>query len=617
MSGSANPSPTGLLSPSEELGGNGFTAVNPPQGPKSGRMAEGDLSRVAQDARNHGYEAAEMHRNGNGSPMNAAGKRKRASVGSNEEESDESASNDGSPEGGSLQSSVRNYPGPPPPPPTGDPRDRAWNNNGHGRPPMEVEESRLAEALQRENQGGPGISGHNGMMEDDRGMARGYFSHEHNGIITTNAGVQMDPKKRKRAFTNRTKTGCQTCRRRKKKCDEAKPECNNCQRGGFVCEGYIPKSNWPKQNSVTKQLPTPIQSRVMYGDTQGNLYPRQSRNDYMDPPVPMHPSMRGRVEDDPSDRPSNGWANGYGGPPHRSYDRDPHSIPVPVPVALQMRDSYDRPLSASNHGMTSMHGHGMHPAQSPLTQGHQALAQRALNIPPHDGRMNQSIGYPGRTEKEKMLSGELYMPYSRDLQEERERCKEALHSYNNLRKPNTNAEERSRDFRNLLEAPQIGQQPVRIAQGVYVDPPFRCDYGYNIFIGKDVAIESGCFISDPREVMIGDETFIGPNVTIMGKIHPYDLESRKGGPMNGKARGIKIIIGKRVHIGAGCVISPSEEHVQDGVLEIGDGAFINPGSTVVKNVPPGKIFGQKYAELMDVTKDVPAARAQEKERHFS
>lgn len=52
--------------------------------------------------------------------------------------------------------------------------------------------------------------------------------------------------------------------------------------------------------------------------------------------------------------------------------------------------------------------------------------------------------------------------------------------------------------------------------------------------------------------------------------------------MNGKARGIKIIIGKRVHIGAGCVISPSEEHVQDGVLEIGDGAFIQAGSTVVK-----------------------------------
>jgi acetyltransferase-like isoleucine patch superfamily enzyme len=212
------------------------------------------------------------------------------------------------------------------------------------------------------------------------------------------------------------------------------------------------------------------------------------------------------------------------------------------------------------------------------------MAQRALNLRPHDGRMSQPLGFHSQSEKEKMLSGELYLPYSRELQEERERCKEALHSYNNLRKPGTSPEERSRDFRNLLQHQdsQTGSQTVRISQGVYVDPPFRCDYGYNIFIGKDVAIESGCFISDPREVIIGDETFIGPNVTIMGKIHPYDLESRKGGPMNGKARGIKIVIGKRVHIGAGCVISPSEEHVQDGVLEIGEGAFINPGSTVVK-----------------------------------
>jgi len=55
--------------------------------------------------------------------------------------------------------------------------------------------------------------------------------------------------------------------------------------------------------------------------------------------------------------------------------------------------------------------------------------------------------------------------------------------------------------------------------------------------------------------------------------------------MNGKARGIKIVIGNRVHIGAGCVIAPSEEHVQDGILVIGDGAYINPGSTVVKVSP--------------------------------
>jgi hypothetical protein len=187
------PSPTGLLSPSDEV--NGFTSVNggrnntPPGATKTVRMAEGDRSRSLQ--------GDDMHRNGNGSPLNGAGKRKRSSVGSNEEESDESASNEGSPETGDprQQQIVRIYPGPPAPPPTGDARERAWHIS-QGRPMEPDPESRLAEALQRENQGGPS---HNGMMEDDRGMGRpSYYHNEHSGIITTNAGVQMDPKKRKR-----------------------------------------------------------------------------------------------------------------------------------------------------------------------------------------------------------------------------------------------------------------------------------------------------------------------------------------------------------------------------------------------------------------------------------
>jgi hypothetical protein len=206
MSDSAEgPSPTGLLSPTDEVdrdaSGNGFTAVNgrnntPPGVTKTVRMVEGDRTRSLQDERgNHAHDSADMHRNGNGSPLNGASKRKRSSIGSNEEESDESASNDGSPETGDPLQGVRVYPGPPPPPPTGDARERAWNN-GHGRSMEADPESRLAEALQRENQGGPS---HNGVMDDDRGMSRpSYYHNEHNGIITTNAGVQMDPKKRKR-----------------------------------------------------------------------------------------------------------------------------------------------------------------------------------------------------------------------------------------------------------------------------------------------------------------------------------------------------------------------------------------------------------------------------------
>ncbi|KAI4714518.1 hypothetical protein J4E89_000198 [Alternaria sp. Ai002NY15] len=82
----------------------------------------------------------------------------------------------------------------------------------------------------------------NDMSPDSQSLSRDMIEETE----FTRAGVQVELKKRKRQFANRTKTGCGTCRRRKKKCDEAKPECNNCTRGGFVCEGYANKVPWPK-----------------------------------------------------------------------------------------------------------------------------------------------------------------------------------------------------------------------------------------------------------------------------------------------------------------------------------------------------------------------------------
>ncbi|KAF2787703.1 hypothetical protein K505DRAFT_122973 [Melanomma pulvis-pyrius CBS 109.77] len=96
------------------------------------------------------------------------------------------------------------------------------------------------------------------------------------GVETTRAGVQVDPKKRKRQFANRTKTGCGTCRRRKKKCDEGKPECINCTRGGFICEGYANKVPWPK-NGTTKSHP-PLQAKDRFpAESQGQLYHKYDR----------------------------------------------------------------------------------------------------------------------------------------------------------------------------------------------------------------------------------------------------------------------------------------------------------------------------------------------------
>jgi acetyltransferase-like isoleucine patch superfamily enzyme len=205
-------------------------------------------------------------------------------------------------------------------------------------------------------------------------------------------------------------------------------------------------------------------------------------------------------------------------------------------------------------------------------------AQTALDpLQPEDHMSQQPVGFQGESEKQKMLTGKLYRPYSQELQKERMRCSDPF-CHNSMR---TNPKECLRELCISLDS-AARLSFTRIGKDVYVDPPFRCDYGYNIWIGNNVVIEANCFISDARGVTIGDGTLIGPNVTIMGKVYPYELESRKGGPMKAMARGFRIVIGKNVCIGANCVISPSEDHVQNGVLEIGVGAYITSGSTVVK-----------------------------------
>ncbi|OAA53243.1 nodulation protein l [Niveomyces insectorum RCEF 264] len=89
-------------------------------------------------------------------------------------------------------------------------------------------------------------AGHTPDEEDQLSSFGGAFSPTQPRKESTSI-PQSDPKRRKRNFSNRTKTGCLTCRKRKKKCDETKPECSNCVRGGFICAGYPPqKGQWGK-----------------------------------------------------------------------------------------------------------------------------------------------------------------------------------------------------------------------------------------------------------------------------------------------------------------------------------------------------------------------------------
>ncbi len=198
-----------------------------------------------------------------------------------------------------------------------------------------------------------------------------------------------------------------------------------------------------------------------------------------------------------------------------------------------------------------------------------------------------------RTEKEKMLAGELYRPFNPVLLEERERCKAAVWRFNNSTNPNlgVSREERARLFREILQPSSHSSShhgggsgsatpgsvnsvsPVGgVGERVVVEAPFTCDYGYNISIGDDVLISANCTITDTCSVRIGSRCVIGPNVNFQGGTLPIDPIKRKGS--QGPAKGNAITIEDDCWIGCRAIIMPG--------VTIGRCSTVAAGSVVTK-----------------------------------
>lgn len=117
-------------------------------------------------------------------------------------------------------------------------------------------------------------------------------------------------------------------------------------------------------------------------------------------------------------------------------------------------------------------------------------------------------------------------------------------------------------------------------------PPFRCDIGFNIRLGKNVLINSNCFFLDSTTITIGDHVMIGPNVTIVTPNHSRDpVERRRVGTISKP-----VLIKDDVWIGAGAIILPG--------VTIGEGAVVGAGAIVTKDVPAGKTVGGNPARII-------------------
>jgi maltose O-acetyltransferase len=169
-----------------------------------------------------------------------------------------------------------------------------------------------------------------------------------------------------------------------------------------------------------------------------------------------------------------------------------------------------------------------------------------------------------RSEREKMLSGELYDAAAPELQAERLAAETWLARYNaSLGQPPA------------AQWALLRERLGAVGQGAVIRPPFFCDYGFNISLGEGAFLNFNCVILDVVAVSIGDRTQIGPGVQILAADHPREAAARAGGLEFGRP----VRIGRNVWIGGGAIILPG--------VSIGDDALIGAGSVVTRDVPPG------------------------------
>ena len=113
--------------------------------------------------------------------------------------------------------------------------------------------------------------------------------------------------------------------------------------------------------------------------------------------------------------------------------------------------------------------------------------------------------------------------------------------------------------------------------GAYIEPPFHCDYGYNVSVGKSFYCNYDCVFLDCGKITIGDYVMLGPKVQIYTANHPIDPEVRR---LN-HDQGIPVTVGNDVWIGGGSILCPG--------VTVGDGSVIGAGSVVTHDIPAGVV----------------------------
>ncbi|OAQ38250.1 maltose acetyltransferase [Pedobacter psychrophilus] len=165
-----------------------------------------------------------------------------------------------------------------------------------------------------------------------------------------------------------------------------------------------------------------------------------------------------------------------------------------------------------------------------------------------------------KSEKEKMLAGELYSAMDPELVKERRNAKRLLRQLNIT------------EYLVTKPAKDIIKELIpNTGKNFYIEPPFHCDYGYNIHCGDNVYFNVNCVVLDTMKINIGSNVFFAPGVQIYAASHPEDKETRKTLEFSKP-----VSIGDDCWIGGNAIILPG--------VSIGKNCIIGAGSVVTKDI---------------------------------
>lgn len=175
----------------------------------------------------------------------------------------------------------------------------------------------------------------------------------------------------------------------------------------------------------------------------------------------------------------------------------------------------------------------------------------------------------------KMLGGEIYDAVHPEFHRRLMVTRERLWEFNNINP--VKIDEWKAIFRSIV---------TDCGEPFHVNQPFRCDYGCNIHIGNNFFANFNLTILDEAPVTIGDNVFIGPNVSIYTACHPLEPEARNTGAEWAEP----VTIGNSVWIGGSVTILPG--------VTIGDNCVIGAGSVVTRDVPANSVVAGNPAHII-------------------